>query len=50
MEDLSLDEISRVLELPVGTVKSRLHYARGRLRDLLMQRQRLVPEMTYEFT
>lgn len=50
MEDLSLEEISQVLDLPIGTVKSRLHYARARLRDMLLQRQRPVPEMTYEFT
>ena len=50
MENLSIEEISQTLDLPVGTVKSRLHYARGRLRDQLVQRQRPVPEMTYEFT
>jgi RNA polymerase sigma-70 factor (ECF subfamily) len=27
MEDFSLEEIARITELPVGTVKSRLHYA-----------------------
>ena len=50
MENLSIDEVSQVLDLPAGTVKSRLHYARGRLRKMLTQRQRPVPEMTYEFT
>jgi RNA polymerase sigma-70 factor, ECF subfamily len=50
MESLSLEEISDVLDLPVGTVKSRLHYARERLREMLTRRQRPVPEMTYEFT
>lgn len=50
MENLSLEEIANVLDLPVGTVKSRLHYARGRLREMLTRRQRPVPEMTYEFT
>lgn len=50
MENLSLDEIANVLGLPVGTVKSRLYYARERLRAMLEQRQRPVPEMTYEFT
>lgn len=50
MENLSLDEISTVMELPLGTVKSRLHYARERLRAMLLRRQRPVPEMAYEFT
>ncbi|MFN2110244.1 MAG: RNA polymerase sigma factor [Anaerolineae bacterium] len=50
LENLSLEEVAEVVELPVGTVKSRLYYARKRLRDALAQRQRPVPEMTYEFT
>lgn len=35
VEGLSYDEISDVLQIPRGTVMSRLHYARGRLRELL---------------
>lgn len=34
-EDMSLPEISDVLEIPVGTVKSRLHYALRQLRKHL---------------
>lgn len=50
IEGLTVDEIGSVLELPIGTVKSRLHYARVRLRKALARRQRPVPEMAYEFT
>lgn len=35
LSDLSLEEISEVLDCPVGTVKSRLHYARENLRGRL---------------
>lgn len=37
-EDLNVDEISKILKIPSGTVKSRLHTARQRLRDLLSQK------------
>jgi RNA polymerase sigma-70 factor (ECF subfamily) len=35
VEGLSYDEISEVLQVPRGTVMSRLHYARGRMREVL---------------
>jgi len=35
VEDFSLEEIARITETQVGTVKSRLHYARKALRKLL---------------
>lgn len=50
LENLSIEAIAEVLELPSGTVKSRLHYARERLRTALKRRDRTVPEMKYEFT
>ena len=35
LNDLSLKEISYILDCPVGTVKSRLHYGREHLKDCL---------------
>lgn len=37
VQDLAYDEIARITELPLGTVKSRLSRARGRLRDILRE-------------
>jgi len=35
LEDLSIDDIARVLEVPTGTVKSRLHYAKQAIRKII---------------
>jgi RNA polymerase sigma-70 factor, ECF subfamily len=35
IEDFSLEEIARIMETQIGTVKSRLHYAKKSLRKLL---------------
>jgi len=35
LQDLSISEMSIVLEIPVGTIKSRLHHAKRSLRELL---------------
>jgi len=51
LEGLSLQEIADVTGVPEGTVKSRLHYARKKLRKaILEQERRLVPEVAYDFT
>lgn len=51
VNDLSLQEIAEALEIPVGTVKSRLYYGRQALKSSLegLQGNRLL-EMIYEFT
>ncbi len=49
LEGLDLKEIADILEIPEGTVKSRLHYARETLRELLTERKP-VQGMAYEFT
>jgi len=39
VEDFSLEEIARITETQIGTVKSRLHYARKALRKLLEENE-----------
>jgi RNA polymerase sigma-70 factor (ECF subfamily) len=36
LEDLSLDEMAATLDVPVGTIKSRLHYAKLAMRKILI--------------
>jgi RNA polymerase sigma-70 factor (ECF subfamily) len=51
LNDLSLQEIAEALEIPVGTVKSRLHYGRHALKETLgLLAEEGKPEMRYEFT
>ena len=51
LEELSLKEIAYVTGVPEGTVKSRLHYARQKLRKAILEQDRqLVPEVAYDFT
>jgi RNA polymerase sigma-70 factor (ECF subfamily) len=50
VNDLSLQEISEILDIPAGTVKSRLHYGRKALKKhLVLQRERLA-EVYFEFS
>jgi RNA polymerase sigma-70 factor (ECF subfamily) len=37
LEDLSLDEMAATLDVPLGTVKSRLHYAKLAMRKIITQ-------------
>ncbi len=51
IDDLSIQEIAEILDIPVGTVKSRLHYSRQALRKSLdLLQNKAFPEMNYEFT
>jgi len=50
LNGFSLNEIAYVLDCPVGTVKSRLHYARRNLRRKLERERHLLPEVVYEFS
>ena len=49
LEELSLKEIAEILDIPEGTVKSRLHYARRFLKETLEGRLP-VGGVVYEFT
>lgn len=40
MEEFSLEEIARITEATVGTVKSRLHYARKALKSMIEEKTR----------
>ena len=40
LEDFPLEEIARITGVSVGTVKSRLHYGKKALREILMERDR----------
>lgn len=50
INDLSLQEIAEILEVPEGTVKSRLHYGRQALKSRLDVQGAALPDMQYEFT
>lgn len=52
LNDLSLQDISEILEIPVGTVKSRLHYGRESLKKKLgvrgLANGDILPDFKYE--
>lgn len=50
LNDLSISEIAEILELPTGTVKSRLHYGRLALREHLGLEGKQVPKVGHEAT
>jgi RNA polymerase sigma factor (sigma-70 family) len=50
INDLPLQEIASILDIPVGTVKSRLHYGRRALKKQLGLQREMLTEVYYEFT
>jgi RNA polymerase sigma-70 factor (ECF subfamily) len=50
MNGFSLEEIAYIMDCPVGTVKSRLHYARRYLRRWLEREGQRLPEVVYDFS
>jgi len=50
INELSLHEIAEILEIPEGTVKSRLHYGRNALKNHLELDGQTAREIQYEFT
>jgi RNA polymerase sigma-70 factor (ECF subfamily) len=50
VNDLSVQEVAEILEIPVGTVKSRLHFGRKALKKMIGSQSELISEANYEFT
>jgi RNA polymerase sigma-70 factor (ECF subfamily) len=50
LNGLSVDEVAFVLDCPLGTVKSRLHYGCQKLRRRLLSEGRALQEVAYELS
>ena len=46
IEEMSYEEVAIIIEIPVGTVKSRVFRARNRLKNNFVQRKRLEERMS----
>ena len=40
MQDMSVEEIAKTLKIPAGTVKSRMHQAKARLKEGMVEYER----------
>jgi RNA polymerase sigma-70 factor (ECF subfamily) len=50
INDFSLKEISEILDVPDGTVKSRLHYGRLALKNYMRSKESVSAAVQYDFT
>jgi RNA polymerase sigma-70 factor (ECF subfamily) len=50
INECSLQEVADILDIPTGTVKSRLHYARRTLKEQMSSREHSIQGIHYEFT
>jgi RNA polymerase sigma-70 factor (ECF subfamily) len=50
INECSLQEVSEILEIPAGTVKSRLHYARQTLKEQMSGNEKKLSGLNFEFT
>jgi len=50
INDCAIQEISEILDIPIGTVKSRLYYGRNSLKKQLGLQLDRIPEVNFEYT
>lgn len=48
LQEFSMEEIAEIMNVPVGTVKSRLHYARKKLRNTILADEQLLKVLAYD--